>query len=95
MKTPDWCRAVEHFAALCDEAKRYGMRMALEFMRWRSVRTIQEAAQFVADAGKDNGGILLDTLHLSRSGGSPAAATSIPAKDFLYPVVRCAGRNAA
>ncbi len=80
----DWSRAVDHFAALCDEAKRYGMRMALEFMRWRSVKSIQEAARFVAEAGKDNGGILLDTLHLSRSGGSPAAVASIPKEKIFY-----------
>lgn len=81
---PDWARGVANFAQVCDEAARFGLKIALEFMRWRSVRTIEEAARFVGAAAKSNGGIVLDTLHLSRSGGSPAAVAKVPVESILY-----------
>ena len=59
---PDWSRGVENFGKVCDEASRFGLRIAFEFMRWRNVRTIDEAARLVAEAGRSNGGIVLDTL---------------------------------
>ncbi len=81
---PDWKRGVANFGNVCDEASRFGLRIALEFMRWRSVRTIDEAARFVGDAARPNGGIVLDTLHLSRSGGSPSAVANVPADAIMY-----------
>ena len=77
-------RGVANFAKVCDEASRFGLRIALEFMRWRSVRTIDEAARFVGEAGRTNGGIVLDTLHLSRSGGSPSAVAKVPPESIMY-----------
>jgi sugar phosphate isomerase/epimerase len=81
---PDWMRGVANFGKVCDEAGRFGLRIALEFMRWRSVRAIDEAARFVGEAGRSNGGIVLDTLHLSRSGGSPSAVASVAAESVMY-----------
>jgi sugar phosphate isomerase/epimerase len=80
----DWGRAVDNFGRICDAAARLGLRIALEFMRWRSVRTIDEAAKFVRQSGRSNAGILLDTLHLSRSGGSPAAVAQVPPELLTY-----------
>ena len=40
------------------------MKMAIEFMRWRSTATIQDAARLAAASGRDNVGIFLDALHL-------------------------------
>jgi sugar phosphate isomerase/epimerase len=81
---PEWSRGVDNFGKVCDEAGRFGLRIALEFMRWRSVRTIEEAARLVADANRPNGGIVLDTLHLSRSGGSPLAVAKVPREHIMY-----------
>ena len=81
---PEWLRGVDNFGKVCDEASRFGLRIALEFMRWRSVRTIEEAANFVASANRPNGGIVLDTLHLSRSGGSPLAVAKVPREHIMY-----------
>jgi sugar phosphate isomerase/epimerase len=69
---------------VCDEAARFDLRIAFEFMRWRSVRTIEEAARLVAEADRPNGGIVLDALHLSRSGGSPEAVAKVPAHRLMY-----------
>jgi sugar phosphate isomerase/epimerase len=69
---PDLNRFTEKWAQLCTMATRYGMEVDLEFMVWRPIKTFQIAAQVVRDAGCSNGKILIDALHLFRSGGSVA-----------------------
>ena len=71
----DRARTTERFAALCDEASGFGLKVAIEFMRKREVRTIEDAAEVVTGAARANGGVVLDALHLSRSGGTPASVT--------------------
>jgi sugar phosphate isomerase/epimerase len=71
-------RAMENFAGLCAAAARYGITVAIEFMRWREVRTIQDALALVTGAGSPNAAICVDTLHLSRSGGTPADLAAVP-----------------
>jgi sugar phosphate isomerase/epimerase len=58
----------------------YGIRVDVEFMAWRVVATIQDAAALVAAAGKPNGAVLLDSVHLARSGGFPADIAGVPCK---------------
>jgi sugar phosphate isomerase/epimerase len=66
---PELDRFTEKFARLCDLAKPYGMEVDLEFMVWRPIHNLQTAEKMVRAAGRDNGKILIDTLHLARSGG--------------------------
>src|ERR1700685_3266514 len=54
---PDVPRAKERFASLCAAAAVHGMIVAMEFMRWRQVSTIEDALAFVTEAGCHNGGI--------------------------------------
>ena len=49
-----------------------GVRVAVEFMRYSAVKTIGDASRVVKKVGAANVGILIDSLHLARSGGSPA-----------------------
>jgi sugar phosphate isomerase/epimerase len=81
---PDMPRATERFAALCAAAARYDLIVAIEFMRWRAVRTIEDAFALVTGAGNPNAAICVDTLHLSRSGGTPAALAAVPARFLPY-----------
>jgi sugar phosphate isomerase/epimerase len=74
----DNARLTAHFASLCDLAQQFGLRADLEFMRWRAVRSLPQAEAIVRQAGKANGAILVDALHLSRCGGSPADLIAIP-----------------
>jgi len=77
-------RALERFGALCDVAASCGLDVALEFMRWSQVSTIDAAAAFRDEADRPNAGICIDALHLSRSGGDPAAIPPRPrAGSFL------------
>ena len=80
---PDRGRAVERFAALCDAAAPFGIALALEFMRWSPVPTIEDAMAFLTSAGRPNAAICLDALHLSRSGGTPASLPRLPAGSFV------------
>lgn len=75
----DEARTVDTFAALCAEAEPYGVRPALEFMRMSSVPTVQDADRIVAAAGHPAGAVLVDPLHLARSGGSPADVAPLAA----------------
>jgi len=81
---PDEQRAADRFASLCDAAAGFGLRVALEFMRFRQLQTIEAAAALVNAAGRPNAGVLVDALHLSRSGGSPAAVAALPAERIAY-----------
>jgi sugar phosphate isomerase/epimerase len=71
-------RAIDRFAWLCDVAARNGMDVALEFMRWSPVGTIDEALAFIAAADRPNAGVCVDALHLSRSGGRPEQVAGLP-----------------
>jgi sugar phosphate isomerase/epimerase len=79
---PDEHRLAANFAGLCDLARPFGLRVDLEFMRWRVVGTLQHAAAVVQRADKDNGAVLVDALHLSRSGGRPADLAGLPPRSL-------------
>ena len=68
----DVARLTGNFAALCEMARGHGLRVDLEFMRWRPVATLQQACAVVTGAGQANSGVLVDALHLFRSGGQVA-----------------------
>lgn len=67
---PQLDRFTANFARLCDLAKPFGMEVDLEFMVWRPVKTIQITTQIVRQANCTNGKVLIDALHLMRSGGT-------------------------
>jgi sugar phosphate isomerase/epimerase len=81
---PDHQRAVDRFGRVCDYAGQLGIHVAVEFMRYRTLNSLEAALRFVEEAGRDNGGILIDALHLSRSGGTPTAVAASPAHRLLY-----------
>ncbi|MGF6773664.1 sugar phosphate isomerase/epimerase [Paraburkholderia sp. GAS199] len=76
---PDTSRLTANVAALADLAACYGLRVDLEFMRWRHVGTLSEARAVVERAGHANLAVLVDALHLARSGGKPSDLRALPA----------------
>ena len=74
----DRARLTAHFSELCDLAHPFGLRVDLEFMRWRAIGALPQALAIVQEAGKSNGAILVDALHLTRSGGKAADLIAIP-----------------
>ena len=84
VEDPDIYRAQNHFAQLCVLAEQYKMVVAIEFMKWRSLKSLEEAWRFISDAGQSNGKLCLDCLHLSRCGDSPADVATLPANSVGY-----------
>ncbi|WP_343080893.1 sugar phosphate isomerase/epimerase family protein [Ostreiculturibacter nitratireducens] len=61
---------VDRFGTVCDMAQARGLKVHLEFMKWRHTATIHDAREVVEGAGRANGRVLIDLLHLFRSGGT-------------------------
>lgn len=72
------------FAEVCRVAAPYGLTVDLEFVSFLGIRSLQSAARVVTAAGQANGNILVDALHLSRSGGAPQDMAAIDPKLFGY-----------
>ena len=76
---PDLARARDVLAECCAAADPAGIKLALEFQPYGSVRTLGEAVAVVQGVGMPNIGIVLDVLHLYRSGGKASDLRSLPA----------------
>ena len=72
---PDLGRFAASFARLVEAARPYGVRPVVEFMAYRSVRTLDDATAVVAGSG--GGGILIDALHVQRCGVSLGALRAL------------------
>lgn len=68
----DFAVVAERMAALCDLAAPFGIAVDLEFMPFRPVQSLAHAADVVRRAGRPNGHVLVDALHVFRSGSSLA-----------------------
>lgn len=79
---PDLARLAETFGQFCDLAAKYNIKGLLEFFPWTVVPSLQAANKIVEAAGRDNGCILIDALHFSRSHGSFADIVAISPSRF-------------
>ena len=77
---PERARSIDCFGALCDMAAPYGLALDVEFMIWRPVATLEDAVEVVRSAGRRNGFVMIDALHLFRSGGSVASVAALDPK---------------
>ena len=75
---PDLGRLADRFGALCDLAGRHGLGVVLEFFPWTEVHGVAGALAVVEAAGRDNGAILVDTLHFDRCGDALSALDTVP-----------------
>ena len=80
----DEVRACENYAALCDLAATFALRPMLEFITWRPLRNIGQAARWLRRAARPAGGICIDALHLFRSGGTIADVRQADPSDIGY-----------
>ncbi|MEO3999350.1 TIM barrel protein [Mesorhizobium sp. CAU 1732] len=81
---PDRPRLLDRFARFCDHAKDCGIVPMLEFIPYSQIRSLAEAHAFLVEAGTPDAGLLVDSLHLSRSGGSPAEIAGYDPALFRY-----------
>jgi sugar phosphate isomerase/epimerase len=78
---PDLYRARDTFAALAEAARPYGLRPAIEAIPYMQTKTLSDAAVLVGESG---GGIIIDPLHLQRSGGTPGDVGALDPKLIAY-----------
>ena len=63
---PELSRLSERFSQLTAMAAPYGVRPVIEFMAYKTIRTLDSALAVAAQS--DGGGVLLDALHIQRCG---------------------------
>lgn len=81
---PDEVRMTDTFAALCDAALPYGLSINLEFTPWAPLNNAAAANRVVAAADRANGEVLIDTIHVARSGTTLDDVRAIPADRMSY-----------
>lgn len=84
--TPDKQYIIDFYAELCQLAKGFNLTVDFEFVTWSAVRTLAEAMEILRAAGQDNCGVMIDTLHFSRSRVTLEEIDAIPAEwiHFLH-----------
>lgn len=90
---PDMGATADKFAALCAHVDGTALRVALEFGLFTEVRTIAMASRIVAAAEHPNAAILVDTLHLYRSGATAADVRALPRDWLAYAQICDAPRD--
>ncbi len=76
---PEEQRFVEVMRRLCEDLAEYEMRAALEFMAFTECKTVGQAMRIVEASEHPAAAVLVDPLHLDRSGGSPAQVKRLAA----------------
>lgn len=74
---PERARVIDRLGALCDLAGPFGLALDVEFMIWRPVARLEDAVDVVTAIRKDNAFVLIDALHLIRSGGTVDAVAAL------------------
>jgi sugar phosphate isomerase/epimerase len=84
---------IDRFGDLCDRALAGNVTVVLEFLPIFGVASFDQAHAVVTAAGRSNAGVLVDTLHLARSGDAPTRLRGIDR--HLLPYVQIADAPAA
>jgi len=83
-RVPATPAVIDRFGELCDRAALGGVTIVLEFLPIFAVSSLASALEVVRAAARPNSGVLVDTLHLARSGGSAADLRSVDAALLPY-----------
>ncbi|MGE0823104.1 MAG: sugar phosphate isomerase/epimerase family protein [Candidatus Binatia bacterium] len=63
---------VDAFGGVCDRAAQHGLLVSLEFLPWCPINNLAAALEIVQGADRPNGGVMFDTWHHFRAGGTSA-----------------------
>jgi len=69
---------------LSDHAKAAGLRVSLEFGAFTAVRSLSDALEVLDRCERPEVGLLVDPLHLARTGGGPADLARVAPGRFAY-----------
>jgi sugar phosphate isomerase/epimerase len=82
--TSDRPWAIECYAQMCDLAKPLGLTVDLEFVTFTAGGNLKDAVDVLRAAGRSNCGVMVDTLHFSRSRVALAELDAVPRGWFHY-----------
>ncbi|HEX3956531.1 MAG TPA: sugar phosphate isomerase/epimerase [Trebonia sp.] len=77
-------RTAQELDRLAEIAAGRRLRLALEFMRFTAIPTLASALDVVEQTGRADVGVVVDALHLQRSGGVPADLRAIAPGRLAY-----------
>jgi sugar phosphate isomerase/epimerase len=69
---PDWNRSIDQLAAFAELAAASGLRTTLEMMPGMLIGNLEKAVAAIKETGKPNLRLLLDSMHVFRSGATAA-----------------------
>ncbi|NIP15946.1 MAG: sugar phosphate isomerase/epimerase, partial [Pseudomonadales bacterium] len=75
------CRRFEH---LCEVGERLNVNACLEFLPIYAIRDLASALRVISQVGHPRGKLLIDPLHVARSGGSVAEIAAVPDKLLTF-----------
>jgi sugar phosphate isomerase/epimerase len=81
---PDWDYTVDQFAALAELAAARGMETTVEFAPSLTVADLPSALKAIGQVGRADFKLLIDTMHLVRSGSSAADLAAVDPKLIGY-----------
>ncbi|MEZ5571292.1 MAG: TIM barrel protein [Halioglobus sp.] len=81
---PDEAQTRRRFEHLCRRAEAGNLRVVLEFLAITEIKSLHEAVAVVQDVGHPAGGVLVDTLHLHRTGATAQDLRDIDAQMMPY-----------
>jgi sugar phosphate isomerase/epimerase len=77
-------RLSDNFGAFCAAAHQCGLRTMLEFIPYATIASLKQAHDLLLAVAPADAGLLVDALHLSRSGGHPRDIGKYDASLFSY-----------
>jgi sugar phosphate isomerase/epimerase len=89
----DWSFVVDCFAELCNLVRPLGLTVDFEFVTFNEFPTPQSVAEILRRAARDNGGLLVDTLHFDRSECDPEELARLPREWFHFAQICDAAAN--
>ncbi len=81
---PDHARWTDFASRYIEEVGNAGMKVALEFVPFSQARTIEDGYKLVKTIDAPNFGLLIDPLHLARSGGNPGDIAKVDPDRIVF-----------
>jgi sugar phosphate isomerase/epimerase len=80
----DQSRTTARYQEVCEMARPHGIKVVCEFLPIFPLNSLPMAKEIVTTSAASNGGVLIDNLHLSRSGSSVEEVSGMPRELFPY-----------
>ncbi len=81
---PDLDATAEKLGALIDHARPAGISVSLEFGAFTEMKSLAMTLDVLERTGRPDARLLIDPLHLARTGGGPADVARVPRERFTY-----------